>query len=79
MRVSWFLSLPTVLSVVSALAIERRDADFLSVRTKMHKDMSGRRGDPVDKYFRRLKLILPGVLYSGTHADRLILQMRACR
>jgi len=52
MRLSWLLSLPAVLTLASALAIEKRDADFLSVRTKMHKDMSGRRGDPKDKYFR---------------------------
>jgi hypothetical protein len=30
----------------------RRDADFLEVRTKMTKDMSGRKGDPKEKYFR---------------------------
>jgi len=53
MRLSWLLSLPTMLTVASALAIEKRDADFLSVRTKMHKDMSGRKGDPKDKYFRK--------------------------
>jgi len=53
MRLSWLLSLPAaVLSVTSALAIERRDADFYSVRTSMHKDMSGKRGDPKGKYFR---------------------------
>jgi hypothetical protein len=52
MRFSWLLSLPAVLSIASAVAIERRDADFFSVRTKMHKDMSGRRGDPAGKYFR---------------------------
>ncbi|KAG0651598.1 mnn4 [Hyphodiscus hymeniophilus] len=52
MRLSWLLSLPAVLSVVSALAIEKRDADFFSVRTTMHKDMSGKRGDPKGKYFR---------------------------
>jgi hypothetical protein len=51
MRLSWLLTLPVVLSV-SALAIEKRDADFFSVRTAMHKDMSGRRGDPKGKYFR---------------------------
>ena len=53
MRLSWLLALPAaVLSVTSALAIERRDADFFSVRTTMHKDMSGKRGDPKGKYFR---------------------------
>ena len=30
----------------------KRDADFFEVRTKMTKDMSGRKGDPSDKYFR---------------------------
>lgn len=55
MRLSWLalLSLP---SVLSALAIEKRDADFFSVRTKMYQDMSGRRGDPKGKYFRELIL-----------------------
>jgi hypothetical protein len=66
MRLSWLFSLPAVLSVVSALAIEKRDADFFSVRTKMHKDMSGRRGDPKDKYFRefpwRVKCRVLGIL-----------------
>ena len=52
MRLSWLLSLPTFLSVVSTMAIEKRDADFLSVRTKQHKDMSGKGGDPKGKYFR---------------------------
>ncbi|KAH9215220.1 LicD family-domain-containing protein [Leptodontidium sp. 2 PMI_412] len=51
MRLSWLLSLPAVLSTASALAIQKRDADFYSVRTHMHKDMSGRRGDPAEKYF----------------------------
>ncbi|KAG4442920.1 hypothetical protein IFR05_001624 [Cadophora sp. M221] len=51
MRLSWLLSLPAVLSIASALAIQKRDADFYSVRTHMHKDMSGRRGDPTEKYF----------------------------
>jgi hypothetical protein len=56
MRLSWLLSLPAVLSVTSALAIEKRDADFFSVRTTMHKDMSGKRGDPKGKYFRESPL-----------------------
>jgi hypothetical protein len=53
MRLSWLLSLPAVLSVSSALAIEKRDADFYSIRTTMHKDMSGKGGDPKGKYFRK--------------------------
>ena len=56
MRLSWLLSLPAVLSVVSALAVEKRDADFYSVRTTSHKDMSGRKGDPKGKYFRESAL-----------------------
>lgn len=52
MRLSWLSSLPALLAVVSALAIEKRDADFFDVRTRMHKDMSGKRGDPKGKYFR---------------------------
>lgn len=42
--------------LVAAAAIERRDAEFYQVRIKQHKDMSGRGGDPVDKYFRELSL-----------------------
>jgi hypothetical protein len=56
MRISWLFALPAVLSVTSALAIEKRDADFYSVRTTAHKDMSGRRGDPKEKYFRESAL-----------------------
>jgi hypothetical protein len=52
MRLSWLLSLPAILAPASAIPIEKRDADFFSVRTKMHTDMSGRRGDPAGKYFR---------------------------
>ncbi|QSZ37643.1 hypothetical protein DSL72_008742 [Monilinia vaccinii-corymbosi] len=52
MRISWIITLPGLLSVVSALAMQKRDADFYSVRTKLYKDMSGRRGDPSGKYFR---------------------------
>ncbi|KAH6669550.1 LicD family-domain-containing protein [Halenospora varia] len=66
MRLSWLLSLPAVLSVASALAIEKRDADFLSVRTKMHKDMSGRGGDPKEKYFHE-SVFHPH--YDGRFAD----------
>jgi hypothetical protein len=53
MRLSWLLTLPAWLSVTSALAVEKRDADFFSVRTKMLKDMSGKGGDPKGKYFRK--------------------------
>lgn len=57
MRLSWLLSLPAVLSTVSALAIQKRDADFYSVRTHMHKDMSGKKGDPTEKYFRECRVL----------------------
>jgi hypothetical protein len=60
MRISWIITLPGVLSVVSALAIQKRDADFFSVRTKMHKDMSGRGGDDPNKYFRTSLFHVPG-------------------
>lgn len=36
-----------------AAAIGKRDAAFLEVRTKQTKDMSGRGGDPKEKYFRK--------------------------
>ncbi|RDW76135.1 hypothetical protein BP5796_06956 [Coleophoma crateriformis] len=51
MRVAWLLALPAVLSVTSAAVLHRRNADFYSVRTKMHQDLSGRLGDPKEKYF----------------------------
>jgi hypothetical protein len=73
MRLCWLLSLPAaVLSVTSfALAIERRDADFFSVRTSMHKDMSGRRGDPKGKYFREsLSLRMSGARQTDVNDRR---------
>jgi hypothetical protein len=47
----------SLLPLISALAVEKRDADFYSVRTTMHQDMSGRRGDSPDKYFRAFPLL----------------------
>jgi hypothetical protein len=75
MRLSWLLSLPAVLSVTSALAIEKRDADFFSVRTSMHQDMSGKRGDPKGKYFRKSRLSRANNhhLHAQNHADGLCL------
>lgn len=67
MHLSWLLSLPAMLSIVSALAIEKRDADFLSVRTKLHKDMSGKGGDPKGKYFHE-SVFHPH--YDGRFADK---------
>ena len=59
MRLIWLLSLPAMLSVISAVPVQKRDADFLSVRTKLHKDMSGKRGDPKGKYFREFRFCCP--------------------
>lgn len=76
MRLSWLLSLPTLLSVVSALAIEKRDADFLSVRTQLHKDMSGKGGDPKTKYFRESAFPIQAVFPQKMPTN--CSQMRAC-
>jgi len=46
------LSLLGIASLACAVPLEKRDADFFSVRTKMTKDMSGKAGDPKTKYFR---------------------------
>lgn len=40
------------LSIILLCLTVLGDADFESVRTKMRKDRSGKRGDPKDKYFR---------------------------
>lgn len=42
--------------------IGRRDADFMSVRTKSHKDHSGKGGDPGDKYFHESTVRSPHCL-----------------
>lgn len=55
------LLLPALLPAVVGLAIEKRDADFYSVRTQMHKDMSGRGGDPAEKYFRESFMVVCGL------------------
>ncbi|TGO90154.1 hypothetical protein BPOR_0076g00040 [Botrytis porri] len=67
MRISWIITLSGLLSIVSALAIQKRDADFYSVRTKLHKDMSGRKGDPSGKYFHE-SVFHPH--YDGRFADK---------
>ena len=36
----------------------KADADFLSVRTRLKEDHSGKRGDPKAKYFRESGLLL---------------------
>ncbi len=48
-----YLSLLGIASAAYAAPVEKRDADFLNVRTKLYKDMSGKSGDPGDKYFRK--------------------------
>jgi hypothetical protein len=50
-------------------AIARRDADFLSVRTKAKVDRSGRRGDPADKYFHESVF---NAHYDGRFADKVL-------
>jgi len=85
MRLNWLLLLPAAAaSIASALAIQKRDADFFNVRTHMHKDMSGRRGDPVDKYFRECACASRenpiGVPMSSLRDHANILpQMKACK
>ncbi|KAI9839759.1 MAG: hypothetical protein M1838_004261 [Thelocarpon superellum] len=46
----WSLLLAWSCLVVSA-PLERRDADFESVRTRLRKTLSGKAGDPQEKYF----------------------------
>lgn len=36
----------------------KADADFLSVRTRLKQDHSGKGGDPKDKYFRESELLV---------------------
>lgn len=40
------------LLTAAAIGLVRGDADFMSVRTSLAKDYSGKGGDPADKYFR---------------------------
>ena len=58
MRLHILLYISTFLSTSVAAAIQRRDADFLSVRRKLLKDHSGRAGDPPEKYFRMYNIAL---------------------
>jgi len=51
MRLQSLLCLSTLLASGFGMYLQRRDADFLSVRRKQQKDMSGRGGDPKEKYF----------------------------
>jgi len=54
---------------ITALAIERKDADFENVRTRKLKDMSGKAGDPREKYFHE-SVFHPH--YDGRFADRVM-------
>jgi len=47
------LSLLGIAALICAVPLQRRDADFESVRTKLYKDRSGKAGDSKDKYFRK--------------------------
>lgn len=56
MLISPFLALfalacATVTARPTASNLEARDADFASVRTRLSKDHSGKKGDPAGKYF----------------------------
>ena len=53
-RLLYWLSLAISLICVTLLdqAIVNGDADFESVRVRLNKDHSGKRGDPKEKYFR---------------------------
>ena len=53
LRLSCWLALAfCITSSVHCRALLKRDADFESVRTRLKKDYSGKRGDPAGKYFR---------------------------
>jgi len=45
------LSSPIPPPPLSSSALETRDADFESVRTRLTRDHSGRKGDSPEKYF----------------------------
>ncbi|EON67346.1 hypothetical protein W97_06599 [Coniosporium apollinis CBS 100218] len=47
----WLLLLTNALIAQALPTQERRDADFASVRTELAHDRSGKRRDPLDKYF----------------------------
>ncbi len=52
MRITSLFYASTLLPLGLSTSVYRRDADFLSVRRKQQKDMSGKGGDPKEKYFR---------------------------
>ena len=53
-RFLYWLSLALSLVCVGLFenVVVRGDADFESVRVRLNKDHSGKRGDPKEKYFR---------------------------
>lgn len=51
MHLAVLLSMLALLQTCLALSLEKRDADFWQVRRKQNKDMSGKGGDPPEKYF----------------------------
>lgn len=53
MRVGTFTAFTCLAAVGFGMTLELGDLDRLPVPRK-HKDMSGKRGDPVEKYFREL-------------------------
>jgi hypothetical protein len=57
---SWASIAVFLLSLISfdPKVLVEGDATFIDVRTKLDRDHSGRRGDPKDKYFRKLFVIV---------------------
>ena len=55
-HLSWASVAVFLLSIISFhhKALVKGDAAFIDVRTKLEKDHSGKRGDPKDKYFRKI-------------------------
>ena len=53
---SWARIAVFLLSLISfdPKALVKGDASFIDVRTKLQRDRSGRKGDPKDKYFRKV-------------------------
>ncbi|KAJ9151917.1 Protein MNN4 [Pleurostoma richardsiae] len=69
MRLDTLLCLSTLVLASTSAPLQGRDADFLSVRRKLRKDMSGKRGDPPDKYFHE-SVFHPH--YDGRFADHVL-------
>jgi hypothetical protein len=54
--VSWASIAVVLLSLISfqSKALVKGDASFIDVRTTLDEDHSGKKGDPKDKYFRKI-------------------------